>query len=276
MAHGVLRPPRKAMMPLAGVGANQMGSPNVQDSMPDTASITSAQAPSQGQSVPESSTSERISLASASVVPFAPMPDSQSLSTGILPDVEIVPPTAVPSVDTASSTDPPLSPPALEVRLPAISSDQQSSRAAAGTFPSANGILHDDSLPTSNGLTTGGKKAEVDLDDGDRPGTISASEADRLTAIFRPDSSAAWKAQLRSAHDREQRRGVAIGDVDAELGSVTLGEAIDEDGESDTGKAKADGKGESIAGLENRVWKARKTLRRYTILTCSSTPLLLC
>ena len=89
-----------------------------------------------------------------------------------------------------------------------------------------NGILHDPEPPASTPLT----------DDA----------SGRLTAIFRPESSDAWRSQLRDAHERsEQQRAAKPADVEM-AGTDEVDEAAKPERESG----------------EQRLWRARKTLRR--------------
>lgn len=109
-----------------------------------------------------------------------------------------------------------------------------------------------------------------------------ADEPNRLTAIYRPESSESWREQLRLAGEKEKERqkklqadqqekgslsttANAVKSAEEELAALTLTDPDAKGGESQGSLAKVNGN--AIAGKDDtaahghHVWKPRRTLR---------------
>jgi hypothetical protein len=98
---------------------------------------------------------------------------------------------------------------------------------------------------------------------------------DRLTAVFRPESSDAWKAQLRAANERALAAEAAAPEGDSQLGTLGVetgseGGSPDPDADDDEADRRSTTSSSSSAGKsangesrsEPRSWRARKTIRK--------------
>ncbi len=119
---------------------------------------------------------------------------------------------------------------------------------------------HQQSIPPQNsGPASSSTAAQPDREkEGD-------SESRQVTAIFRPDDAGEWKERLRLSYEgAEQARG---GSWDRRRDDEE--EVKDEDGEVEEDDPSVVGEGEG-----NKVWKAKRTLRKSVVIS-SHFPLLI-
>ena len=112
---------------------------------------------------------------------------------------------------------------------------------------------HQQSIPPQNsGPASSSTAAQLDRE------KESDSESRQLTAIFRPDDAGEWKERLRLSYEgAEQARS---GSWDRRRDDEE--EVKDEDGEVEDDDSSVVGEGEG-----NKVWKAKRTLRKSVVFS---------
>ncbi len=96
------------------------------------------------------------------------------------------------------------------------------------------------------------------------------SESRQLTAIFRPDDAGEWKEKLRLSHEASEQARLAR---EGQNGNGSLWDRRnleDEELKEEDGDVEDDESTEVGEGEGNKIWKAKRTLRKYA---CKSPPL---
>lgn len=109
------------------------------------------------------------------------------------------------------------------------------------------------------------------------PSDGSLGEPQQLTAIFRPDSAGEWKERLERA--RAEKYGLGVGGqmgasagTGQQVSGVSAWEAPGKDEEEEGKEEEVDMEDDETASTsseeDGKIWRARRTLRKYAIIYC--------